>query len=101
MKEIGLQPSDTCAQGGKETGQTMTHYIVPGGPIAIACSALLSNGYRLVWGEVIDAAKDDGDDGKNQSNRVKYTCPGCGVNARGKSDVALICGDCGGPFEGA
>jgi hypothetical protein len=101
MKEIGLQPSDTGAPGGKETGQKMTHYIVAGGPFAVACRELLSDGYRLAWGEVIDAAKDDGDDDKNKSNRVKYTCPGCGVNAWGKPDLALICGDCEERFEGA
>ena len=30
MKEPGLQPSDTAAPGGKETGQNITHYIIPG-----------------------------------------------------------------------
>jgi predicted SprT family Zn-dependent metalloprotease len=101
MKAIGLQPSDTGAPGGKETGQRMTHYIVPGGAFAIACGALLSDGFRLAWGEVIDAAQDDDEDDKNKSNRVKYTCPGCGVNAWGKPDLALICGDCEERFESA
>src|ERR1017187_6691360 len=31
MKEIGLQPTDTGEPGGKETGQSVTHYIIPGG----------------------------------------------------------------------
>jgi predicted SprT family Zn-dependent metalloprotease len=29
MKEIGLQPSTTGERGGKETGQSVTHYILP------------------------------------------------------------------------
>ena len=31
MESIGLMPSNTGAVGGKETGQQMTHYIIPGG----------------------------------------------------------------------
>jgi hypothetical protein len=31
MKLIGLQPSSTGMVGGKETGQHMDHYIIPGG----------------------------------------------------------------------
>ena len=34
MKAIGLHPSDTGEPGGKETGQSMTHYIVAGGKYA-------------------------------------------------------------------
>ena len=30
MKEIGLQPTATGEPGGKETGQHVTHYIIPG-----------------------------------------------------------------------
>lgn len=32
MKEIGLQPSTTGEPGGIEAGQSVTHYIIPGGP---------------------------------------------------------------------
>jgi len=31
MGEIGLQPSSTGEEGGKETGQSMSHYIIPDG----------------------------------------------------------------------
>ena len=34
MKEIGLRPSDTGQVGGKETGQSVSHYIIPGGAYA-------------------------------------------------------------------
>ncbi len=33
MKEIGLQPTTTGEPGGKETGQSVTHYIMPQGPL--------------------------------------------------------------------
>lgn len=35
----------------------------------------------------------------NRSNRVKYTCPGCKVNAWGKPALRLGCLDCNRPFE--
>jgi hypothetical protein len=49
MKEIGLQPSDTGAPGGKETGQLVTHYIVPNGRFSNAYARLESEGFRLHW----------------------------------------------------
>ena len=52
MKEIGLQPSTTGEPGGKETGQSVTHYILPGGPYATAYAKLrsLAEGARLAAG---------------------------------------------------
>jgi len=37
MKEIGLQPSKTGEPGGKETGQSVTHYILPRGRREVVC----------------------------------------------------------------
>jgi len=31
MIQVGLMPSDTGEAGGKRTGQSITHYIIPGG----------------------------------------------------------------------
>lgn len=31
MIQVGLMPSDTGEAGGKRTGQSVTHYIIPGG----------------------------------------------------------------------
>jgi hypothetical protein len=45
MKAIGLMPSNTGAVGGKETGQQMDHYIIPGG--AFACAFAELAGHRL------------------------------------------------------
>ena len=52
MKAIGLQPSDTGEPGGRETGQQVSHYVVPGGPFDLACQELLADGFTLPWGDV-------------------------------------------------
>src|SRR5882762_1004247 len=44
MKEIGLQPSTTGEPGGKETGQSVTHYIIQGGAFARAFAKLKAAG---------------------------------------------------------
>lgn len=52
MCEIGLQPSTTGEPGGKETGQSVTHYIVPGGPFVRAYAKLRATGFQLNWQSV-------------------------------------------------
>jgi hypothetical protein len=49
MKEIGLQPPITGEPGGKETGQTVSHYIIPGGRYAKASAKLKAKGFQLHW----------------------------------------------------
>lgn len=49
MEAVGLIPSDTAEAGGKRTGQKVSHYIQPGGPFDLACTALLDGGYTLPW----------------------------------------------------
>jgi hypothetical protein len=43
MREIGLQPSSTGEPGGMETGQTVSHYIIPGGRLAQLPDAFYTN----------------------------------------------------------
>jgi predicted SprT family Zn-dependent metalloprotease len=51
MKEIGLHPSSTGEPGGKETGQSVTHYIIAGGPYAKTYAKLkVTIGGRAVGG---------------------------------------------------
>jgi hypothetical protein len=45
MREIGLQPSNTGEPGGMETGQSMTHYILPEGRYAKAYAKLAGTGF--------------------------------------------------------
>jgi len=49
MEELGLMPSDTGRPGGKRTGESMSHYIIDGGPFQIACRQLLTTFFRLSW----------------------------------------------------
>jgi hypothetical protein len=92
MKEIGLQPSTTGEPGGKETGQSVTHYIIPQGPYAQAYARLKAKGFQLHW----QSAPDQG--GKQakakKASKTKFTCPECGQNAWAKPDAVLICGAC-------
>jgi hypothetical protein len=96
MREIGLHPSSTGEPGGKETGQTVTHYILPGGRYAKAYAKLAAGGFQLHWQSVpaSELAR-----GKKASKR-KFTCPACGQNAWAKPDALLICGECYDDGEG-
>jgi len=90
MNEIGLQPTNTGAPGGKETGQSITHHILPGGRFAMAYAILKATGFRLHWqsapqGERVKA---------KLASKTKFTCPGCGQNAWAKPEALLICGEC-------
>ena len=100
MKSLGLQPSNTGAPGGKETGDTMSHYIVPAGPFDVAAQQLQRQRFSLRWSERPADAKaspkgPDGSEGEKEKSgtRQKYTCPICGLNAWAKHDVRLLCGE--------
>jgi predicted SprT family Zn-dependent metalloprotease len=88
MKAVGLYPSDTGAEGGKETGPRMTHYILPNDRFARAYKKLEATGFRLDWESVLLITD------KKPVSKVKYSC-GCGTNAWAKPETNLICGSCG------
>jgi hypothetical protein len=97
MESIGLMPSNTGKPGGKKTGQQMTHYIIPGGLFERTCATLLSDGFRLAWGEITADIEDDlgtQGGGKGKTTRAKFICPSCNGNAWGKPSLKLICGTC-------
>jgi predicted SprT family Zn-dependent metalloprotease len=96
MKEIGLQPSDSGAPGGKETGQSVSHYIIEGGPFAVAVAKLQATGFKLRW----QSLADDPERKKKAASKTKYTCPSCGQNAWAKPAALLICGECYDDGEG-
>ena len=60
MRRVGLVPSDPGGPGGKQTGQQMDHFIVPGGPFEEAARKLVGDGYELSWSDaalrIADAA---------------------------------------------
>lgn len=119
MKEIGLHPSHTGQPDGKETGEQMTHFILADGAYIKACRGLLATRFALSWydrfpaqvghiapsggGVEISLAPVDAVRGldvitdpvePDRSNRHKYQCPECGINAWAKPNLHLVCGAC-------
>ena len=89
MKTVGLHPSSTGQEGGSETGEKVSHYIVKDGPFAAACGKLLAGGFHLNW-----QASPAPAESRNASTRQKFTCAACGQNAWAKPGAVLICGVC-------
>ncbi len=89
MKSIGLQPSNTGAVRGKETGQNMTHYVVDG-PFRDSFAVLAATGWKLN----LESAYRPSSHGRGASSKTKFTCPSCGQNAWGKPDLAIACVPC-------
>jgi predicted SprT family Zn-dependent metalloprotease len=91
MKTAGLYPSTTGEPGGKEVGQSVTHYIIEGGVYEAAFARLEATGFRLNWQSrpFEKAARK-----KKAASKTKYTCLTCNANAWAKPDTALICGAC-------
>jgi len=105
MEEIGLMPSNTGALGGKQTGQQMTHYILPGALFEQVCLKLLDKGWKLDW-HVAFERKRLGDTeaalvGGTKVSKTKFKCPGCAQNAWAKPAANLVCGCCGISMETA
>ena len=116
MAEIGLMPSSTGEHGGKQTGQSMSDYVITGGAFASSWETLRSEGFKIgwesrPWQHVPFIGGGDDETGfdtltSNESqpfltippprpkSKVKYTCPGCEINVWGKPALRLICGMC-------
>jgi len=96
MLSRGLRPI-SLDNPGKMTGQRVTHEIVPGGPFDVAADQLLVTGFSLRW-QAADAVAMPHNHTLVQEppprNKVKYTCPECGLNVWGKPRARLICGHC-------
>jgi predicted SprT family Zn-dependent metalloprotease len=89
MKSLGLMPSSTGAVGGKETGASMSHYIIPSGACAHAFTALHASGWKLNLQSAIRAGGS-----KAPPSKVKFSCALCDQNAWGKPDLAIRCDLC-------
>jgi hypothetical protein len=88
MREVGLQPTSTGEPGGMETGQSITHYILPEGRYAKADATLSDSGYQLHWQSIASVGS------AKKTSKRKFTCPECGQNAWAKPGARLICGGC-------
>lgn len=94
MKEIGLYPSNTGAEGGKETGQQMTHYIIKGGTFErYALKFLKGRSIKLSSFPLPSMS------GQSNKNKVKYSCPSCESNIWGKPGLNVRCGECDEQFS--
>lgn len=98
MKSVGLQPTDTGEEGGKETGETVNHMITPGGLFEQAARKLIAKDFAIVWKETptTPLPQLDGDGtapAPKSGKRVRYACPDCELKAWAKHDARLVCGD--------
>ena len=93
MESVGLITSHTGKEGGKRTGQRMSHYIQAGGVFEKAFEEMpedLFIPYKTLF-------KLQGDKKKivrKQVKRVTYTCPICDATVKGKEGLHILCGDC-------
>jgi len=49
MESLGLMPSETGLPGGKRTGRSMSHYIIPDGIYLASCRKLVESGFVIPW----------------------------------------------------
>jgi hypothetical protein len=97
MRQIGLIPTATGEEGGKETGQKMHHLIEEGGPFQRACVSLLASQPAILYS---DRTLDENDTRKKKlASKTKYTCPSCELNAWAKPAAPLVCSDCQVPMQ--
>ena len=91
MEEAGLIPSDTGKVGGKKTGQSMSHYVEPGGAFDVACDQLLLSGVRIGWES---KARPEPKSGPKDYSKVRFCCSTCGMLAWANHNAILACGHC-------
>lgn len=114
MIEVGLMPTDTGKEGGKQTGQRMTHLIIKGGKYEQAFKKMPKKfvlPFTSLDGDLMKALvtgePPSGSGGNSKTgnpkvrvscSKTKYSCP-CNINVWGKPNLQLICGSCGGEFQ--
>lgn len=88
MEEMGLMASNTGEEGGRKTGQSMTHYIISGGKFERLMDTYLQDKKSIFYQDSpVPTMKRVA-----KKNKIKYTCPTCGLNAWGKPNANLMCG---------
>jgi len=95
MEEVGLIPTDSGEAGGKRTGQSLKHYVEEGGRFEQAYE-LMPEEYLLPFepGSWPRGARSSG-----YTEKVKYSCEGCGAKVWGKPGLGIVC-ECGTGFVG-
>lgn len=91
MVRVGLMPSDTGEPNGRQVGQRVTHYIVDGGPFALAYEAM-PHEYLLPWLAAPEVAAKKRE--REAKSKTKYVCPSCDANVWGKPELQIACIAC-------
>ena len=91
MVKLGLIPSDTGMEGGKRTGQRMTHYVEAGGNFAASTERLLATGWAIPYTTTYEP---DAKTARKVKTKTKYSCPSCDVNVWGKPELEITCNPC-------
>lgn len=116
MISVGLQPSDTGAPGGKETGQSMDDYVIEGGRYERLMKSMEDSGQlpyitleaeisRIQRGLESDIELTEDQEARlavaAQKNRSKtpYICPSCDTKVWGKPSLHIMCGTCDEAFQ--
>ena len=113
MISVGLMPSDTGKEGGKITGQNMTHYLIKNGAYEKAFKKMpkefklpftsLDADLMKAYTSGIDPfsgklAIGKGGRGVNtppsKNKKTKYSCTNCNINVWGKPNLNIVCGEC-------
>ena len=102
MERIGLLPYATCQptpQPGdkpkKQTGNRVSHIVIPGQAFDASCDKLLKGGFKLTLSAKREIAPAETTRAKAKTaSKSKYTCDGCLQNAWAKPGANMICGDC-------
>jgi hypothetical protein len=112
MEDVGLMPSSTGKPGGRRVGQKMADYPIEGGLFLRAYNAMPS-AYSLPWRSDGPAGQPrrgrrarpqgaptgeleggEAEAGPRDRSKLKYSCPGCGINMWGKEGLAVACIGC-------
>jgi len=99
MKSVGLYPSSTGAPGGKETGDTMSHYIIEDGNFIRRAYEFLEKGFEIRWADIVKLEEDQKSGNKSKTKKSKsgekpvFICPqeDCGQRAWGRSELQITC----------
>ena len=89
MLVLGLIPSHSGEPGGKQTGQSMTHYIQENGSYDTKWSTLAASGFKLNYQDRRAAQPVE-----PKKIKVRYACPNCSIHVWGRPDLKIACLAC-------
>jgi hypothetical protein len=105
MKSVGLQPVCNDDET-RETGDSVTHTIIPGGVFDVLMEKMRAEGISINWesferengGRAVTvgrgAAAGRGGGARRRRSKQKFTCPHCHLNVWGAPSVRVLCGAC-------